>query len=416
MIKYNTDFSKYCIKQHNSNTFDPNYKYLPQISANIGDNFGRIVPHDLFTSFANGLYETMNSRGQKWQEFALVDTTTDKVTASARFLIKKTDSTDCSNVVVSWVNTNKEYQKQGLMGFLLSQCIRKFEDPDGFQFDNGLSDDSGVAQFVKSELTTSDNFWTLYSAVKDYYTRFGFRSFKGGLKIIISPAIPLPTDLATDPTKFELKPNESFLTSKQAEHKLTDKTYLTKLLSTRKPTQKSTSLTTPSLNVFMITNDLSRLTHYNHPNPDNFGFSIKDTKDAETGRTNETFVIISSFVSGDKTLLARIYTSVDDLEKLNKHLERILQFAQWRNENYLVYLPYVKENLKHTSLMFSANDIFVDSESGKIKADDVVDWFKGKGWTHQPDEDQMLPMMKKFGKDGVDEDWEWVYNGLWCFD
>ncbi|GME73239.1 unnamed protein product [Ambrosiozyma monospora] len=197
MSKHDTDFSKYCIKQHNSNTYDPNYMYLPQISANTADNFAGIAPHELHIPFVNGLYETMNSRGQKWIEFVLVDTTSDEVAASARFLIKKTNSPNCSNVVVSWVNTNKKYQKQGLMGFLLAQCIQKFEDPDGFTFDGELSDDVGAAEFVKSELKTSDNFWTLYSAVKDYYARFGFSSFKGGLKIITSPPIPIPTSTST---------------------------------------------------------------------------------------------------------------------------------------------------------------------------------------------------------------------------
>ncbi|GMF07518.1 unnamed protein product [Ambrosiozyma monospora] len=172
----------------------------------------------------------------------------------------------------------------------------------------------------------------------------------------------------------------------------------------------------------MITKDLNHLTHYNHPIPDVFGLSIKDadsnTSDSDSATQPETFVVISSFVSNDKTLLGRIYTSVNDPHTLNQHLERILQFALWHNANYLAFLPYVTENKKDTSLFFSANDVFVDSESGKVKvkADDVVEWFKDKGWTAQPDDEQMYPMMKKFGKDGVDDDWEWVYNGLWCFD
>ena len=148
---------------------------MRQIIETTANPFQGKLPIEVFVET-----EMRVARGSKepWHQFYVVDLNQQQLTIVSSFRIMyKRGNQDNFNLLIENVHTNPEYRKQGFVGYLISECIKKYEIP-GHKFEATNSDnedaDAYIAQYVRPN--TYNYYWTLYSGISEFYAKFGFKS------------------------------------------------------------------------------------------------------------------------------------------------------------------------------------------------------------------------------------------------
>lgn len=113
------------------------------------------------------------------QHFYLINSEKHEIVASLGIIIRDSTVPLKKNLVLSVVNTSEKYRKQGIMKRLINFVIALYENMpnkiSGFSYSPDFVTQSN--QFIQ-KYVQEGSFWTLYSAVKDFYSKFGFTSVK----------------------------------------------------------------------------------------------------------------------------------------------------------------------------------------------------------------------------------------------
>jgi hypothetical protein len=326
------------------------------------------------------------------QHFYLTDTQTGEIVASLGLIIRDSNINSKKNIVLTAVNTTKAYRKKGLMESLICFTISFYEDqnikkPDFFQIDEETLENS--KKFILKYVPIG-SFWTLYSAVDNYYSKFGFQSFKTLNFYSTQVSVFNKEELKTD---YMLANNEQFLTLDNAEFYLTDDKYIPNQEYLAKDNFRSCSFKQPSIFRFLKGNKFYfkslgiELSH--------FGIIIKSNEET-------TFLCLAHHFNPKTISIRRFFTNVKSEDSLNLHLQRIYIFISCFVNNYSLYDDSI--------LCLAEGDIVSNDENKQT----ILDFFKLKGWKWDDTNSKLNPMMREWkGENSVNT--EWKYNGFWCY-
>lgn len=327
------------------------------------------------------------------QHFYLVNRESGEIIASLGTVIRNSTIPNKKNIVVTVVNTNKYYRKQGLMEMLIKFVIALYEDEDFHSVKNYFVYDdlfmTKSKEFI-SKYVNNGSFWTLYSAVGDYYARFGFVPVKT-LNYYIIPSNGFLNGKYE--SEFDIKGNEEFLTIENSDEYLVDDKYIPDISMLSKDPIRCCSFKNGSIMRFLHGNRI----YFNSKgiNIQHYGLILKS-------KQGTTVFCITHFFDPSILAVRRFFTNVSDDDILKYHLERIYEYINWYINNYSLRNEKGK-------IIFSEGDI-IAPEKAKIE---ILNYFKEKQWIWNNSNSRWNPMLREWKSKRPVGDWE--FNGFWCF-
>lgn len=327
------------------------------------------------------------------QHFYIYDTVKNKFISSAGVLIRPGNNNEI-NLIVKMVCTDSEYRRCGLIQNLMNYMIQLYECDvnecgliklsENFQVDT-KNIEMGK-KFIDKQLVNFKPYWTLYSAVGEFYSRFGFESYKtmNFLKIGLNDLINEKVE------EFNLNENEEFLTLDNLNYYLTDDQFLPKDYNK----VRCSSFKYPTTSRFVE--------QFNgiHKVLPNFGIVIKTQNDKNEEKI--TILCVTHFFNPKLIFIDRFFTNIDkDDKELNCHFDRCYE--------YLLYFVNKNNINKETMIFIAEGDIINENK------DAVLEQFisKNKKWESDKSNKLFNPMIREWKQETKQSSWD--YNGLWCF-
>lgn len=388
---------KFLIKQANSST--RSFEDFPAIYAVTGKAFQ--VLGGSAERFADTEIRHFKSTDEKWQHVYIMDGET--CVANIVLLIKNSQSATPgkTDVVITWVNTNENYRKLGLMETLFDVCISLYErrelsyDAERFEVHPDLLTETLA---FMDEHSVADGYWVLYSIVETYYAKFGFHPFTNFTYYKEKPKAIVSTG------DFDLKPNEQFLTLDNFAHFILNEQYIPYPLKSSDTAERSCDFLTCSIPG--VVNRLNFMLDYKNEKLEHVGLHISDSK------FGESFIILGPHFGCFEVMIQRLYTSVKDESVLREHLNRLYAYiSHYLKENYSKLDGY-EDNHESQAVWMNPCDMFTAHESSKK----VVCNFFGetKGWSYDDTNKENMAMLREFGGKPVDG-LTWTYNGFYSY-
>lgn len=371
------------IRQLNSDNY--NDKVLHDVIELCCYSFGATI--DTISLFLEREISNFKNTRYPLQHFYMIDTSNNKIVAALGVIIRECCIPDKKNLVITFVNTAKDYRKQGLMDILINKTMSIYENTTyGINLEkfiislNTLND----AKAFSNKYVNDGSYWTLYSAVGDYYSRFGFSSCK------TLNYYKTKTKLLDD-IKFEIGPNEEFLTSAKASYYLTDDKFVPHIENASMKNIRCSSFKYPSAFRFMNGAQL----HFNALNitVPHFGLVIHSD-------FGDTIFCLVHYFDLKRIYIRRLFSSVTDDSILNEHLERVYNYLLWFVNKFTV-------DKSETEVFCSEGDIVYDGNSSRL-----LNLFKNKGWEWDASNTKLNPMIREWK--AQQPAGEWIYNGMWC--
>lgn len=322
------------------------------------------------------------------QHFYLVDVDANEIAASMGFVIRQSTLSGKKNIVVSMVNTTQEYRKLGLMNSLINFTLSLYEDrreviDTRFRVPETVLEES--ATFINTHVTPG-SFYTLYSAVGEYYKRNGFTSVP---MTLFSTSAKLLLDLDhTD--QFPLHNGEEYLTLDNSRLYLVDDKYIPHDRALLDGDARCCSFKCPSIERFYSGNMIyfrSRGVEVKHQ-----GLVIKTD-----GFT--TVLALSNNFNPELICLRRLFTDVPDRDVLQRHLERIHQYIGWYVSEYNI-------DIENSKVLLAEGDIISN------KREFILGFFQARGWA-LVENSGVNPMIREWNSETTKTVWN--YNGFWCY-
>lgn len=406
------DYTRYPLKQINSADIADKEDVLRQIIELTANPFKGKLPIEVFVET-----EMRVARGSKepWHQFYVTDPNKQQCTivSSLRIMYKRGNINNF-NLLIGNVHTNPEYRKKGFVGYLVSECIKKYEVP-GHNFQAAGSDnedaDAYIAKHVRPDIY--NYYWTLYSGVSDLYAKFGFRSLPEMNWLIYEEPVTDKTlipasDLESYPdssTEVTLLKTDSDLSN--INRYFSDPAYVSYVNADRSPLVRSTSLQHPMVHNF-YTRDAVVSSYYRR----SYKYVGLKITHPEIGK--QTFAIICGAIDYSGILVQKLFTDLsvesdDQAQLLAQDLTYVVKFL--RHVHVADYLLLTLDFITSIKLLLTTQDIHTKDK----KTHDYVVSTLQKGWRLDTSNKDFLPMMKDWAKPGISEGVEWINNGFWCF-
>lgn len=325
----------------------------------------------------------------------------DMVVASLGVIIRDGLAPSSLNLLVILVNTHPLYRKQGIMNELINQLMKYYENGnlthDEWEVDDQTLEDASIFKHKYLNSFPKENiFWTLYSAIGDYYERFGFVPNKEFIQLIKKIDISIINN-----EKFTILPNERILFQEKDSHFLTHTEYL----PNKTFTNMDRNVSFRDLPFFDFVSRSKIYCEMNHiPFQEEIGFEIQHHNEF-------TRVFVTPDIKFNGLCIHRIYSNVNSKDVLILHLERAFEYVHSHYAKWYLNLPAVKKNQVIMRIKVSPADFML---LGNCKIDDISDQLLNFGY-NEVTEGVLIPMSKDFGARGINEYSTWPYNGFWAF-
>lgn len=386
----------YLIKQANSITRDfTDFEAITSVTAVgfrpiAGDNIERYVETEIYNFMNNEL---------PWQEAYIMDGET--VIASMIIYIRKGSVPNKSDICITFVNTNENYRKMGLMEDLFTFVLNIYEkremvfNPERYEVESRVFEET--MQFL-DENNIDNGYWTLYSIVESYYAKYGFHGVRNFDYFKQRPEMLVVED------DFALNTNEEYVTLDNYNNLIYDDKYIPYPLTSEDPNERSCNFKTSSIP--NLVRRLKMMLQYVNAPLENFGLRITDPI------AGETFVVVTQHYGPYEAMVQRFFTSVEDEKVLESHLDRIYAyFSHYLKNNYYKLDGNDKESEAQV-FWFAVNDMFTTTpESRKT----VQKYFNHKKWTYDDTNTENLAMLREWGGAPVDKNLKWTHNGFWSY-
>ncbi|GMM30454.1 hypothetical protein DAMA08_031990 [Martiniozyma asiatica (nom. inval.)] len=342
--------------------------------------------------------DNFNNSDLQWQHFYFKDG--EIVIASLGVIIRESTIPNVKNLCVTMVNTHDKYRKMGLMEDLFNFVITLYEkkevkiESSKYSLDDVVLESS--LKFIESEIPDKA-FWTLYSIVGTYYSKYGFYPVKN----LNFYKCDSPQKLLSDAV-FTLKENETFITIENHKKYIENKQYLPKE-NLSQPNIRCCGFESSSITRFLARQ--KRYLAFQNIECENFGIVINH------GDEKTIFILSSSFMPSE-LVIRRFFTSVTNKAILEDDLSRIYSYLQDYLKNSYFSVLNMKLDGKNNCILFSDNDIIAADESKKI----ICSFFEEElNWKYDTSNSLDLPMIREWG--GFEpKDILWPYSGFWCYD
>ena len=406
------DYTRYPIKQINSTDVAGKEDVLRQIIETTANPFKGKLPIEVFVET-----EMRVARGSKepWHQFYVVDLNQQKLTIVSSFRITyKRGNHDNFNLLIGNVHTNPEYRRQGFVGYLISECIKKYEIP-GHKFEVIGSDnedaDAYIVQHIRPD--TYNYYWTLYSGVSEFYAKFGFKSVPEMNWLIYEEPVMDRTlapasELESHPdgrTQVTLLKTDSDLPG--ISQYFSDPACLSYVNADRSPLTRSTNPQYPTVHNFYI-RDAVASSYYGR------SYKYVGLKIVHPEIGKQTFAIICGAIDYSGILIQKLFTDLSaesegQSELLTQDLAYVVKFLRH---------VHVSDYALPTLGFITSIKLLVTTQDICTKDKQTHDYVVGrllKDWRLDPSNKDFLPMMKDWGKPGISDGVKWINNGFWCF-
>lgn len=385
----------YLIKQANSITRD--FTDLEAIASVTAVAFGPIAGDNTERFVQTEIYNFVNNE-LPWQEFYMMDGAT--VIASMLLLIREGSVLNKTDICITFVNTNENYRKKGLMEDLFTFVLNLYEkremvfNSERYEVEARVFNES-IEFFNKNNIVSG--YWVLNSIVESYYAKYGFHGFRN-----FNYFKQMPKLLISD-TAFKLEDNEEYVTLDNYNHLVYDAKYIPYPLVSADPNERSCNFKTSSIP--SLVRRLKKMLQYVGAPLDHFGLHITDPSGGET------FILLVQHYGPYEAMVQRFFTSVEDKDVLNSHLDRIyLYFSHYLKSNYYKLDGNDKESESQV-FWFAVNDMFTTTPEAR---DVVGKYFHSKHWTYDDTNTENLAMVREWGGGPIDG-LKWAHNGFWAY-
>lgn len=324
------------------------------------------------------------------------------VVASLGVIVRGGLAPSSLNLLVILVNTHPQYRKRGIMNELIIQLMKYYEGGDLTHDDWEVDDDtferaSSFKHKYLNPFPKENNFWTLYSAVGNYYQRFGFVPNVEFIQLVKKVDIGIIEGLEM----FNVLENERVLLCDQDSNLLTDARYL----PTRQFTPSDMNAAFTELPFFDYVSRAKLYCEVNKiPFEGEIGYEIKHEDEC-------TRVFVTPDIRFNGLCVHRVYSNVNSKEILIKHLERIFLYVQSKFGKWFASLPAIKVNVPSITIKVSPGDFML---FGDCQLDDIEHQLERLGFS-VIQKGGLVPMSKDFGHSGISDSAKWPFNGYWAF-
>lgn len=373
--------------------------HFKQILSNAWIPFGQ--PFTL-AEFVGTEYAVAQNSKEPRQFFYLMND--GKVVASMGVLLRAGLAPKTLNLLIIMVNTHPDYRKLGLMGTLISHVIRFYEKGNLTHEDWEVTDETMEqasifrAQFVRT-YEDANIFWTLYSAVGEYYARFGFVSMSGFEPFQSSIDVD-----AIDSVSLELHEGETILKYGADNHLLSDEKFLPNEEYTNLDMNLSFQDQSPMMDILYKAQVYCQKFNDKLPIPE-IGFEI-------VSKEKTTRIFAGPDIGFDSLCIYRVVSDVDAKATLLDHLRRGMEYVKSHYAKLLMNLPAYHKNLKTIKIKTTKGDFIL---TGQIQFDDITEAELQNLGLERDTYTTLLPMAKSYGFDGVPEGAQMLFNGYWAF-
>lgn len=384
----------YRVKQANSIT--RNFGDLKEVFAVTAVGFRPIVGDNVERYVQTELYNLHNSE-LPWQVFYVMDGPV--AIASMLLLIRKGSFEGKTDICITWVHTNENYRKIGLMEDLFKFVLALYErkelvcDKTRYVLTADVLDET--VAFLKQN-RVDGGYWTLYSIVESYYAKYDFHGIRNFDYFKQKPELVLCSN------EFSLKGNEEYVTVNNYMELIYNEKYIPYDLSSKNPKERSCNFMTTS--VPSLVRRLECMLKFVNEPLNHLGLHITDLK-------GETFVLMAQHYGPYEGLVQRFYTSVEDEDLLHTHLDRMYAYlSHYLKTNY--YKLCGNETPSEAQILWIAkNDMFTTTPKAREIA---CSYFRNKGWTFDDTNTENLAMVREWGGGPIDG-LVWTHNGFWSY-
>ncbi|CUM65857.1 uncharacterized protein PRCAT00003506001 [Priceomyces carsonii] len=401
------EYSQYAVKQINSTDFASKKLIMEEIIRITANPFKGNLPVDVFVNV--GLDQAEKST-DAWQQFYLLDQLSEEtgIACSLRIFYKK-GNMDNFNLLIGNVHTNPKYRRRGLLRYLISECIKKYET-EGYHFLNKSSDNLECDKFLGENIRKKkyNYYWTLYSGVSDLYAKFGFESFPGMNWLTLNIQIKNISKSAADLSKEHRDLALLNITSDNVadiDRFIVYPKYLSYRDTENAKFQRSTSYESSLIRAFLNRDN----TVYS-----NFGIHKRTIglRILHPLLEKETFVIIGSNIDYSGVLVHKLFTDLSVTIEPEIVTQDLALIENYLKQTIFEYSFDLFINLEKIPISLSVQDIYTkDKETHNF----IVQRLAKNEWAYDDSNKNFLPMMKDFGRNGVADEVEWINNGFWCF-
>ncbi|ODV95717.1 hypothetical protein PACTADRAFT_34267 [Pachysolen tannophilus NRRL Y-2460] len=408
------DYSKYPIKQINSSDYPEKKLLLRDVITSTSIDFKGNLPSEVFVITE---CEVADISQEPWHQFYMIDSSNnDEIICSFRIMYKPGNVKNC-NLLIGNVHTNPKYRKKGFAGYMISECIKKYEI-EGYEFECPLSDNDETDKYLNEYLLKGkyNYFWSLYSGVSEYYARFGFKSYPEMNWLIYEE--PVPAEKQHEFNSLENQELQEYPGVDLIPLKHGDISNITDFFSGQDYVSyinendngiftRSTNLSSPTIHNFYV-RDKTVSSYYDR----SYKYIGLRIKDSTIGK--ETFVIFCGALDYSGLLLPKLFTNLNseietEREILAKDINYLLNFLKDSFQNYS-FLKFSHVN----SIKLSITTADICTKDAKT-TEFIMNQLISSGWKLDTSNKNFLPMLKDFGKKGTNEDIKWINNGFWCF-
>lgn len=406
------DYSKYPIKQINSADFADKEDVLRQIVTTTANPFKGKLPIEVFVET-----EMRVARGSKepWHQFYVTDPNKQELTIVSSFrIMHKRGNSNNYNLLIGNVHTNVEYRKKGFVTHLVKECIKKYEVP-GYKFQAVGSDNRDADAYISQHVhpLTYNYYWTLYSGVSEFYTRFGFESLPEMNWLIyeepVSGKSGVPAlDLGCHPdSRAQVTPLETKSDLSNIGQYFSDPAYISYVNTDPSPLIRSTNLKSPMIHNF-YTRDAVVSSYYKQ------NYKYIGLKIAHPTIGKQTFAIFCGAVDYSGILVQKLFTDLsvangDQAQLLGQDLIYMLKFLRY--VHIVDYSLLALDFINSVKFLLTTQDIHTKDK----ETHDYVVGTLAKEWRLDTSNKEFLPMMKDWAKTGISNGVKWINNGFWCF-
>jgi hypothetical protein len=406
------DCTGYPIKQINSADVADKKDVLRQIIETTANPFKGKLPLEVFIE--TEMRVALQSK-EPWHQFYVVDPNKQQLTIVSSFRITyKRGNHNYFNLLIGNVHTNPEYRRQGFVAYLVSECIKKYENP-GNKFEAVDSDNDDADAYITQHLRldTYNYYWTLYSGVSELYAKFGFKSVPEMNWLIyeepvIDKTLPPRADLEDYPdggTQVTLLKTDSALSD--INQYFSDPAYASYVNADVSPQTRSTNLQYPMVHNF-YTRDAVVSSYYER------SYKYIGLKINHLVSGKQTFVIICGAIDYSGILIQKLFT---DLNVENEEQARLLVQDLAYVVKFLRHIHVADYSLLNLDFITSIKLLVTTQDictKDKQTHDYVVNTLL-KDWRLDTSNKDFLPMMKDWAKHGISDGVKWINNGFWCF-